>query len=95
MRAYYNEDHVLLARFGGILGSGFSTGDDRDRAVIYLRDYLKNTCDETGASVRLKKYLKTERAVVAFCGNEHLKKLVCPSTELYPNIRRADLTTTA
>lgn len=86
-RAWYWLDPEVLAEFAYILRYGLPLQDwvtsKQQRTAVMARDYLL-ACKGLHQMVRRERYLKTERALVAFSNNESLQRLQAPSGELFP-----------
>lgn len=86
-RAWYHADRDRLKRFGEVMLEGLSLGEG-ERPIILLREWLRAGSPREKSAQRLAKdlmiYMKTQRALVAFLGEEVLKTLYVMKEEAYP-----------
>lgn len=82
-RAYYTQQHDDLRHFGKVLLNGI-TEQERDRAVILLRNMLLQSAAAGTRPTADTIYRKTERALQAFVTGQVIGNLYEASEELFP-----------
>lgn len=82
-RAWYSQDHNELIRFCDALKHGI-VSREQDSSVSLLWSFLVQSANSGTGSVQLReRYLKTERALVAFLSGEPIKKLYAAPGEMF------------
>lgn len=81
--AYSNEPTDRLLEFCKIIDTGIAKTDD-DMAAIRIRDFIQS--NKVNESIAAKKdcFLRTQRAIQAFCLKQRIKKLYVPNEIIYP-----------
>jgi hypothetical protein len=82
--AYGYEDVNRLIEFSDVIKSGMTTGPG-DVAAIRLREVaMSGKISSNGEGARRAFLRRTQRAIKAFCNKESIKKLVEPTSLIYP-----------
>jgi len=84
-RAYYHEDRDRLKEFGQILLGDMPKGPD-DSGAHLLCQWLMANAPEHGQRISREVliYMKSQRAILAFCKREHIRTLYLMKDEQYP-----------
>lgn len=81
-RAYYTLDLRMLKNFCRQLTTGIVTSDE-ESVVVLLRQYLQENRGNS-FSVRMQRYAKIQRALIAWCRGENPGRLYAVSAEYFP-----------
>lgn len=86
-RAWYHTDRDKLTRFGEVMLEGLSLGAG-EKPIILLREWLQAGATREKSAQRIARelviYMKTQRALVAYLGEEVLSTLYVMKEEAYP-----------
>ena len=83
-RAYYSADHAKLIHFCDVLKTNRS-GDEEDEPALLLREYLTGNAHAGNAQpLRRVRYVKAERALMAYLRGNRITNLRAVGSELFP-----------
>lgn len=81
------EEKNRLQRFASCMISGIPESQD-DIAAIRLREHAISSRSALGGAVgRNDLFLRSQRAIKAFCDNERISRLLLPSSVIYPYLK--------
>lgn len=80
-RAYYSQDHDRLKQFGKVFISGIPEDPRDDVSALLLRNWILGLVNSTMRAQSEVIYRKTERALMAFCRRENLKRALYEASE--------------
>lgn len=87
-RAYAHVETAILSKFARVLAEGVTT-DERDKVVIRLRDWLKDS-DSGGDMLARDTFARTERAIDCFARNVPIgRNFIGVTQDIYPIQKRS------
>lgn len=84
-RAWYTQDHNLLAMFSRVVRSNEAErGPKKDSSATKLHSWIASKARSNSGRDRAEIYLKTERCLLAFLREEAIEKVYEAGEELFP-----------